>query len=171
MLTVKFKERNILKRIKKLRFAASLGTATDTKKISTVGILTTEELYNKYDFQQLAIDILELRNPKIYSFRPFFKGQDHSYKHFTEKDFDWRGEIVDKSFKNFLNQPFDLLICYFDEPNLYIEYAANVSKAKYKIGFCGALSEIFQFEVRTELNNYEAFFSESKRYLTILQKL
>ena len=39
----------------------------------------------------------QFRNPKIYSFRKFSKGNQKSYKHFSEKDFNWRGDITDTS--------------------------------------------------------------------------
>ena len=113
MLRSKLKYYYIQKKIHNLSLK-SLSTANEsTKKIKTVGIISCDNFSKKYDFSEILIQKLSLRNPKIYSFRKFSKDDQKSYKHFTEKDFDWRGDILDTSLSSFLEEPFDLLICLY----------------------------------------------------------
>ena len=119
----------------------------------------------------LVTEQLGLRNPQIFSLRKFEKNQEESYKHFTEKDFNWKGEIVNSSLESFVNEPFDLLICYYSKSNIHIDYISTLSKATFKIGFADLQSELFDLEVAVKSEQVQEFFAETKKYLTILKKL
>ena len=130
MFSSRLKHRNITKKIDKLFLASSNHRIDGGEKINTVGILSVDGISRMINIQDLVTSHLGLRNPKIYSFRKFDKNLESSYKHFSENDFNWKGEITDSSLLSFLEQPFDLLICFYTEKNMYLEYATLLSEAK-----------------------------------------
>lgn len=141
------------------------------KKIQTVGILTTDEISSKIDLRQETETILNIRNAKIYSYRNYNKLDKVSYKHFSEKDIDWNGSYKELSFLNFLEQPFDLLIGFYNKKNLYLEYATLQSQATFKVGFTGVNSELFELEISENIENVKQYNLELRKYLLALNKL
>ena len=113
MLTAKFKHHFIKKKIGKFSQTRSSLSDESSQKIKTVGIITLDCFSKEHDFSQILIQKLQRRNPKIYSYRKFSKDDQKSYKHFSEKDFNWKGDILDTSLKSFLEERFDLLICFY----------------------------------------------------------
>ena len=140
-------------------------------KIRSVGILTTDEVSSKIDLQKKIEEGLNIRNSKIYSFRKFDKINEASFKHFSEKDINWKGHILDASFQSFLNQPFDLLINMYNKNNLYLEFATLHSAASFKVGFSNVNEALFDLEIAEQIENLDSFTSEVKKYLQILQKI
>lgn len=140
-------------------------------EIQSVGILTTEEIALKIDLQSEIEALLGVRNSKIYIFKKFDKLDEVSYKHFSEKDVNWRGEFVQPNFKSFLDQRFDLLIGYFNTNNLYLEKAILQSKASFNVGFSGVNSKLYELEISEKTEHIQQFLRELKKYLVILQKL
>lgn len=141
------------------------------KEIRTVGILTTEAVSSKIDLQSEIETILGLKNSKIFSFKKFNKSDEVSFKHFSEKDINWKGEFKEPTFQSFLEQPFDLLIGYFNHNHLYLEKAILESKAGFKAGFSDVNSKLYELEISIELENVQQFSLELKKYLQILKKL
>ena len=125
------------------------------------------------------IDIVEevkksfasVRIVQIYSFRRFKKSEKKSYKHFTEKDIDWKGVVIDASLESFLAHPFDLLIGYFNVNNLHLEYCALKSKATFKVGFSGVNDKIYDLVISENPNNIDSYMTVAKKYLKLLHKL
>ena len=54
---------------------------------------------------------------------------------------------------------------------MYLEYATAKSNSKYKAGFTGVNSDLFDIEVKVEMTEVDQFLSELKKYLIILNKL
>jgi hypothetical protein len=140
-------------------------------EIKTVGILTTDEISKWVNIKEEVEKILNLRNAKIYSFRPHKKHQEVSFKHFSEKDFSWNGHIHQPNFKSFIEEPFDLLIGYFDKKNLYLESAVLNSNAKFKAGISKVNQQLYDIEISEVPSKTDTFFLELKRYLKILKKI
>ncbi len=141
------------------------------KVIQSVAILTTDEISSKIDLKELVENTLQVRNCKTYSFRKFDKNNEASYHHFSEKDIDWKGNFIDTSFLNFIDEPFDLLLNLDDTKNKYLEYATLCSKATFKIGFKDVNTDLFDIEILGNTTNVKEFVLEVKKYLQILKKL
>lgn len=144
---------------------------TSQKEILSVGILTSEEISSKNDIQKEVETLLNVRNTKIISFRKFNKLDEVSFKHFSEKDINWKGEFTQENLQSFLEQPFDLLIGYFNTNNLYLETAVLQSNATFKVGFSKVNSKLYELEISEDVFNLHQFLSELKKYLIILKKL
>ena len=172
MISSKLKRHFIQRKVKKLlnnKMTAEL--VASNKKIQTIGILTKEKYFQAYDLQTITTDQLEVHNPKVYSLRNFEKNQEISYKHFTENDFNWKGNILEPSFKSFVEEPLDLLICYYTKPHAILDYVTLLSKASFKIGFTGVNSQFYDLEIAVKSDEFDDFFYEAKKYLSILGKL
>jgi hypothetical protein len=172
MISSKLKQYFINKKVrKKLTSSASVDQQIKNKKIHSVGIITNERYFQSYDLQSLVTEALGLRNPKIFSIRKFEKNQEISHKHFTEKDINWKAEIVNPGLENFVNESFDLLICYYTKSNMHLDYIATLSNASFKVGFTELQSQLFDLEIAVQPDQVHSFFSETKKYLSVLKKL
>lgn len=167
----KLKESRLRKKFDKSLSRLPENRTVSQKEIISVGILTTEAISNKIDLQKEIETILGVRNSKLYSFKNFNKLDEPSFKHFSEKDINWSGNFIQPEFQSFLQQPFHLLIGYFNENHLYLEKAVFESKASFKAGFSNVNSKLYELEISTKLENVQQFSSELKKYLQILQKL
>lgn len=141
------------------------------KHITTVGILALDSISSNVDLQQHVTDTFGVRNPKIYSFRNFSKDHTASYKHFSEEDFDWKGNITDSSLQAFLDADFDMLITFFERDHLYLAYATLSSKASLKVGYANVNSQLFDLEIQVDHADISTYLLEVKKYLTILDRL
>jgi len=168
----KIKEYYLSKKIIKELKSIPESRTPNSKKIHSVAILTSNDIYNKVDIvTQIKENFDSVRNVHIYSFRDYNKTDEKTYKHFTEKDIDGRGSIKDTSFESFLDNPFDLLIGYFDTNNLYLEYAAIKSKATFKIGLANVNDKMYDLVVSEKPKNSQSFIDVSKKYLSLLNKI
>ncbi len=168
----KFKEYSLLKKINKELKSIPESRTPNSKKIHSVAILTSNDIFNEVDIvAQVKNNFDTVRNVHIYSFRNYKKTDEKTYKHFTEKDIDGRGRIKDTSFESFLESPFDLLIGYFDTNNLYLEYAAIKSQATFKVGFANVNDKIYDVLVSENPQNSQSFMEVSKKYLHLLDKI
>lgn len=171
MVRSKLKNHFIKKKIDKLSTIVSAKNNATNKKIKKVAIITTENFFRRYDFSEILIQKFQVRNPKIYSFRKFSKNDKKSYKHFSEKDFNWRGEITDSSLKSFLEEPFDLLICFFNKKSIYLNYTVISSNSIFKVGFSDTNLGCFDLDIKCSISQVDLFFDEMKKYLEILQRV
>lgn len=171
MKFTKLKEKKIRKKILKLTDNTNVSREISHKKITSIAILTTDELNSQYHIQSEIETILGIKTSKIYRFRKFKKSDEVSSEHFSEKDINWKAEFHHPKFKSFLDEPFDLLITYYNNSHLYLELATLQSKATFKVGFANVNSKLFDIEFSEELTNVKRFLTELKKYLKILNKL
>ena len=139
--------------------------------IKTVGILTTDEISLNINLKKEIEVVFGLRHARIYSFKKFDKNDPISYKHFSERDINWQGEFIQPNIKAFLEEPFDLLIGYFEGNHLYLEKAVMQSEASFKVGISDVNSKLYSLEILENPSQIQSFLKELKRYLEILKKV
>ena len=161
----------IKKRFNKLLKQKEEQREVSNDEVYTVGIIASGEIYKWMKIENEVERILGLGNVRIYNYRPFNKMDIPSYKYFSEKDFNWKGEPKNKFFKSFIEEPHDLLIGYFNKNNLYIENAVLRSNAKFKVGFANVNQALYDMEIAEYPTKVESFLSELKKYLIIMNKL
>jgi acetolactate synthase small subunit len=145
--------------------------AVSQKEVLSIGILTTDKISSKIEIQNEVEKLLIVRNTKMASFREFDKLDAISYKHFSKNDINWQGKFTEQTLQSFLEQPFDLLIGYFNTNNLYLEMAVLQSKATFKAGFSEVNSDLYELEIAGNPKDIHQFLSELKKYLQSLKKL
>jgi hypothetical protein len=166
---IPFRKYFLKKQFRKKLIENEIHRVVSQKEIKTVGIITTDEISKWVNVKEEVEKILNIRNAKIYSFGP--QKEDNSLKSFSEKDFNWKGAIYKPSFKSFIDEPFDLLIGYFNKNNLYLESSVLLSKAQFKVGISGVNQELYDIEIAETPSKTDRFFLELKKYLTMLRKL
>ncbi len=172
MLLGKLKEQSLYRSFqKKLHKMPEVRTPV-SKEIHSVAVITTNTLSSELDIvNEIKSNFKSVRNVHIYAFRKFKKSDSISYKHFSENDFDRKGKVKDLSLESFLENPFDLLIGYFNEKNLYLEFATLKSNATFKIGFAKVNDKLYDLVVNEQPNNIDSFIEVIKKYLEILHKI
>lgn len=145
---------------------------SSSNKIRSVGILTTNELSYAYNLTQKINEALpNVRNIHMYSFREFKKSNEISYQHFSAEDVNWKGKITDVSLDSFVENKFDLLVGYYSEKQLYLEFTTLKSEATFKIGFSGVNDQLFDLLIKESPSKVDSFSSEMYKYLTLLNKI
>lgn len=165
------KKKFIKRNFQKLLLEKEQNRVVSTDIIKTVGIISTDEISNWIDVKTAVEDHFKVHNTKIYSFRPYSRKEEVSFKHFSEKDFNWKGQVSQPNFKVFIEQPFDLLIGFFNKKNLYIENAVLRSNAKFKVGISNVNQDLYDMEIAVLPKNTDQFLEELKKYLLILKKV
>ena len=165
---IPFKKYFLRRQFQKKLIENAVHRTVSQKEIKTVGIITTDEISKWVNVKEEVEKILNLKNVKIYSFRPQNK---NSNKYFSEKDFNWQGNIYKTDFKSFIDEPFDLLIGYFNKNNLFLESSVLQSNALFKVGISGVNQELYDIEIAETPIETERFFLELKKYLIIIRKL
>lgn len=168
----KFKEQSLRKKLQKRLNALPDSRTPNSKKIHSVAILTNNDISVNIDItNEVKNHFEDVRNIHIYSYRKYKKANPITYKHFSDRDFYWSGKIKDPSLESFLDNPFDLLIGYFNKNHLYLEFASLKSKADFKIGFSSVNDKIFDLVINNDLDKSEDFINVAKKYLKILNKI
>ena len=123
----------IKKNFKKLLLEKEENRTIADGEIKSVGIISVDEISNFIDLKKEVEKTLHVKDIKIYSFRPHSRKNDVSFQHFSEKDFNWKGEIKQPNFKIFIEQPFDLLIGYFNKKNLVTKIKTNSTQIQLQV--------------------------------------
>lgn len=160
----------IKKHFQKLLLQKAIERTVCQKEIKTVGIITTDAIFGGFNLLEEVEKTLNIKNAKMYSLR-VNKKQPVLETHFSEKDFDWKGAIIQPKFKSFIDEPFDLLIGFFNTENLYLESAVLQSNAAFKVGFSDVNQQLYDIEIAETENRTATFLEELKKYLLLLKKL
>lgn len=145
-----------------------------SNKIQTVGLIIDERIFDqKLELlKEFVKRDISLSNIKILIYNDKEKNKSTSNEPvFSLKSFDWNGEVIGKELKNFVKQDFDLLVNYFENPNVAILYASYVTNAAFRVGFDANDKKYNDIIIKTSVNDYELFTAELFRYLKILNKI
>jgi len=143
------------------------------EKIKTVGLLIDETYFDRKN--ELLADLksngIKEENITTVLYHDKEKKRDTSLASFSMKQVSWAGLIEVKEVNSFLNQPFDLLISYYDVEKPQLLYITQQSKAKCKAGFSSIDKKRNHLMIDTTAENNGIFISELFRYLKILNKI
>lgn len=134
-------------------------------------MIASQKISNWLQLEEEIKKMLGLENVKILTFLDYDKKNHTINSYFTEKDIDWNGAIQKADFRDFLNEPFDLLIGYFDTKNIFLELAVLKSKATFKVGFSDVNQRLYDMEIAEIPSKIHNFLNELKKYLVILKKM
>jgi len=141
------------------------------KEIVTVGVIASQKISNFIQLEEEIKKILGFENVKVVSFLDYDKKNHHAQYYFSDKDVDWNGAFQHEALRDFLNEPLDLLIGYFNTNNIFMEMAVLKSKATFKVGFSSVNQQLYDMEIAEIPSNIDNFLSELKKYLVILKKM
>ena len=143
-------------------------------RIHSVGILFDESYFTEKEalVQDLISQGILPQDIQVLVFKNTIKkNETFSYPTFSHKDLSWHGTVDKKEVKNFIAEPFDLLINYYDTEKVALLLVSNLSKASFKVGFASIDKRLNHFMIDTNAENYIVFMSELFKYLKILNKI
>jgi len=95
--------------------------------------------------------------------------EDQNAGYYNDKCFGMNGVIKSTALKEFVNKEYDVLINFYSEDKLELNYIATASKAKFKVGLAEIDNRINDLVIGKAINDVNLFVSELKKYLKILQ--
>jgi hypothetical protein len=142
--------------------------------IKTVGIIFDESYF--YERESLVNELIkngiDESNIKILVYKDKIKKNEvFDYPVFSHKDLSWTGTLDKKEVKDFIKEPFDLLINYYDTEKVALLLVSHLSKASFKVGFATVDKRLNHFMIKTNAENYKVFVEELFKYLKILNKI
>ena len=142
--------------------------------IKTVGIIFDESyFYEREDLvKELILKGIDEKDIKILVFKDKIKKNEvFDYPVFSHNDLSWHGTVDKKEVKDFIKEPFDLLINYYDTEKVALLLVSHLSKASFKVGFASIDKRLNHFMINTNAENYKIFMDELFKYLKILNKI
>lgn len=160
---------------KKLKSSLSNGgVVASNNKIKTIGILVDERSF----FQTLALKeaLIEhnflAKNISILAFRdPIKVNEENSYPVFGWKHINWSFQIQEALVVDFMQNPFDVLLSYYDVNNGLLQWITLQSKASFKVGFFSVDKRLNNILINTQTMNYKEFVQEFVRVLQLFNKI
>lgn len=143
-------------------------------KIHTVGVIVDDSYFTnieslKNEIKQYGV---EDKNIQVLLFKKkVSKKEVVKELFFTRSNMKINGEINKKEVNVFLDQPFDLLINYYEIEKPSLLLVSKASKAHFKVGFSTVDKRVNHFMINTTVSQYKEFISELFKYLKILNKL
>ncbi|MBP6556763.1 MAG: hypothetical protein KAX93_00940 [Flavobacterium sp.] len=161
------------KKIVKKRLSNVKHSASETV-IKTVGVIFDETYFNEREalVQELVQNGIAENAISILVFKDKIKKNEvFDYPTFSHKDLSWHGTVDKKEVKDFVSEPFDLLINYYDTEKAALLLVSHMSKAGFKVGFTSIDKRLNHFMINTNAENYKVFAEELFKYLRILNKI
>ena len=143
-------------------------------QIKTVGVVIDESYFTAKEalLEALIRNGIQANSIKILVFRDKIKkNETFDYPIFSYKDLSWFANIDKKVVVDFVKEPFDLLINYYDTEKTALLLVSHLSKASFKVGFSSIDKRVNHFMISTNPENYKIFIQELFKYLKILNKL
>ncbi|NRD21147.1 hypothetical protein HNV08_13900 [Winogradskyella eckloniae] len=172
MILKAFKEKSNRKYVNKL--LAERKSSVNNDKVKTVAVLLNASEFHEFEVFRVYFKELGLNSPKhkIVAFTMDDKLEHNQWNaHFSPKDFGWNGKIKNLDLQSFIDEPFDMLICFFKNPVLQLNQMTAVSNANFKVGISKEDERLYDLIIDVELKNINIFKQELKKYLNILKKL
>lgn len=144
------------------------------KKIKTVGIIFDESYFYEREalVQELISNGIKEEDIKFIVFKDKIKKNEvFDFPVFSFKDLTWIATIANPQVNDFVKEPFDLLINYYDTEKTALLLASHLSKANFKVGFSLIDNRLNHFMINTNAENYKVFMDELFKYLKILNKI
>jgi len=142
--------------------------------IRSVGLLLDESYVDSREavLGQLVAHGINREDIQLLAFRDRIRKQD-TFDHpvFGWKDISWSGAILKQDITTFSDQPFDLLVSYYDVEKTPLMLVTQQSKAAFKAGFSTIDKRLNHLTITTVAENHAVFVTELFRYLKILQKI
>jgi len=145
-----------------------------SEMIKTVGIIFNYDQFQDYDFFRTLFTDLGLKDNQL-RFIAFYQNENHQPNSwdasYTTSDFDWLGHCKSSEVADFVEQPFDALISFYN-PNRYeLKIVTAMSKAKFKVGISNEDDRLHDLIIDVALKNQDTFKVELIKYLKTLKKI
>ncbi len=172
MILKAFKEKSNRKYVNKL--LTERKPTVNNNKIKTIAVLLNASEFHEFEVFRVYFKELGLTSPKhkIVAFTMDDKLEYNQWNaHFSPKDFGWKGKIKNIDLDDFINEPYDMLLCFYKNPVLQLNLITAASKANLKVGISNEDERLYDLIIDVELKDINIFKQELKKYLNILKKI
>lgn len=172
MILKAFKEKSNRKYINNL--LATRKSTVNNNEIKTIAVLLNANEFHEFEVFRVYFKALGLNSPKhkIVAFTLDDKLEHNQWNtHFSPKDFGWKGKIKNIDLQSFIDEPYDMLVCFYKNPVLQLNLITAASKANFKVGISNEDERLYDLIIDVGLKDINIFKQELKKYLTILKKL
>lgn len=152
------KKRELTK--KPIRSLSNLAVLIDASQ--SVNILSVVKLANELGVKSDRLTVMGYKDDEKDI------ADDGSAAYYNFKSFAMSGTIQSTSLKDFVNKDYDVLINFYAEEKLGLNYVAAASKAKFKVGFAEVDNRINDLVIGSSMNDTNLFIRELKKYMKIL---
>ena len=143
-------------------------------RVKTVGLLIDERHFNNREaiIAALVKHGISKEDIDVLGFKERVRAKEVvDCCYYTRRDISPTGHFFKEDAALFVNEPFDLLINYYDTDSLPLMLVTLKSKAKFKAGFSMVDMRLNHFMVNADATNHKQFMEELIRYLQILNKI
>ena len=171
----------IFKRLKKKSNQKYLNKNLNNRKplvddsiIQSVGVILNNNDFSDADQLLSLLRSIDIKENKI-KFITLI--DDHESRpnswdaYFYPENFKWKGKIEGADLTDFVNEPFDVLISYYQINQLELHLATTLSKAKFKIGISNVDERLHDLIISIDPNQVEIFKKELLKYLKVFNKI
>jgi hypothetical protein len=148
--------------------------AVNSNKVKTIAVLLSASEFHEFEVFRVYFKALGLSSPKhkIIAFTLDDKLEHNKWNtHYSPKDFGWKGKIKDRDLQNFIDEPYDVLICYYKNELSQLKQITAASNANLKVGISKKDERLYDLIIDVSLKEINVFKQELKKYLNILNKL
>ncbi|MFD0861879.1 DUF6913 domain-containing protein [Sungkyunkwania multivorans] len=146
-----------------------------SQQIDRVGCIVDADRFPAVEKLDLLYEALNLKSNAlsvISYFEDKKQSQEFSGLSFCDNDFGWKGSVIGEDLKQFLLQPYDLLINYYDDNGkIGLQLASVHTKKSFATGFYGINESLNDIIIHSDIESYKDFILELKKYLEILNKI
>ena len=128
----------------------------------SVNVLSLVKLANELGVKSDQLMVMGYKDQKEVS-------DDKDAAFYNDKSFGVNGGVKTASLRKFIDKEYDVLINFYSESKLELDYVAAASNAKFKVGFAEIDNRINDLVIGSANQNINLFISELKKYLKILQ--
>ena len=144
------------------------------KEIKKVGVIVDLDTFQNADLFYQFIEMFNLRPNavKIMGYRGFYdKNSPYSTPVFSDKDLGWGGAVENSYALEFLNKEYDLLVNYYTQDILILKLMTVKTRARIKVGFAELDPELNDLILQTQLQDFNTFKTELKKYLKVMNEI
>lgn len=144
------------------------------KEIRKVGVIVDLDTFQNSDLFYQFIEMFNLRPNavKIIGYRGFYdKNSPYSTPVFSDKDLGWGGAVENSYALEFMNKEYDLLVNYYTQDTLILKLMTVKTKARIKVGFAEIDPELNDLILQSQLQDFNTFKTELKKYLIVMNEL
>jgi hypothetical protein len=152
----------------------NINNISDITIIKSVGLIIDESNFLNKDslIKEIIFHGIDKSNIEVIIFREKFNTEEvFHYPTFSNKHLSWNGNFTEKVVNDFIMEPFDLLISFYESEKAPLLVLTNKSKAGFKVGFASVDKRLNHLLIETQSSNYKIFVHEMFRYLKILKRI
>ncbi len=114
---------------------------------------------------------IEKENCQVLAFQEYTKKVALKKYQIHHKQIKWNGTIDNKEAKQFLKQPFDVLIGFYNGEHPYLDFLISESVARFKVGLKSSDLRLFDLQIDVKKLETTAIITELIKYLQVLGKV